>query len=140
MNTKTIGEVTEAEIMTRLLSHGKTVLIPWGDNQRYDLVIDENGKFFRVQCKTGRLAKDCSTISFKTSSSTYHRKDGCIKPYHGDADLFGVFCHELGAAYIIPVKNCTNNASVLRLTETKNKQSTRWAKDYLLSEMDKFLL
>jgi hypothetical protein len=33
---------------------GYSVLLPFGVNQRYDLVLDLDGRFVRAQCKTGR--------------------------------------------------------------------------------------
>ena len=76
-NNKTIGERSEAILIAKLLESGYGVLTPFGDNSRYDLVIeDADGKFYRVQCKTGRVAKDGAYIEFKTASSYYHTKAG----------------------------------------------------------------
>ena len=50
---KQLGERSQAHIIARLLEVGYTVLTPYGDSSRYDLVIeDADGKFWRVQCKT----------------------------------------------------------------------------------------
>lgn len=40
-------------ILARLVQAGKMVLVPFGENQRYDLLIDEGDVFVRVQCKDG---------------------------------------------------------------------------------------
>lgn len=101
-NSKDIGENSEAQVLAALLKKGKTVLKPFGDNQRYDLVIDENGEFIRIQCKTGRYILGC--IVFDTCSSAYHR-GGKKKHYRGDADLFGVYCSKTDKVYIIPVED-----------------------------------
>ncbi|HIE00663.1 MAG TPA: hypothetical protein EYP59_10300 [Thiotrichaceae bacterium] len=45
-NPKQIGERTEGKILSCLLDHEKMVLLPFGDNLRYDLVVEEkNGVF-----------------------------------------------------------------------------------------------
>ncbi len=50
---KQLGERSQAYITARLLEMEYTVLTPYGDSSRYDLVIeDADGKFWRVQCKT----------------------------------------------------------------------------------------
>ncbi len=55
-NHKEMGERSEAIIMRRLAHAGYTVLKPLGENQRYDLIIeDAERKFWRVQCKTAWL-------------------------------------------------------------------------------------
>ena len=56
--------------------------------------------------------------------------------YHGDAEYFGVFSHELRKIYLIHVDECPVNQTSLRLIDTrsswKNQYSAgvRWAKDY----------
>jgi hypothetical protein len=48
-----MGERSEAIIIGRLGYSGYTVLKPYGENQRYDLVIEDADRhFWRVQCKT----------------------------------------------------------------------------------------
>ena len=54
-NTKDVGERSEAQVLAALLKLGKVVLMPYGDNQRYDFVVEDGGEFIRVQCKTGKL-------------------------------------------------------------------------------------
>ena len=52
-NHKAIGELSQAYIIARLIEIGYNVLVPYGDNLRYDLIIeDSEGKLQRVQCKT----------------------------------------------------------------------------------------
>lgn len=65
-NTSQIGEVSRWQIMAALSRHGKQFLLPVGDHLRYDLAIDDEGKFLRIQCKTGRLRK--GVVSFATCS------------------------------------------------------------------------
>ena len=65
VNTKAIGEVSEAAILAEFLKAGFPVLLPFGDNQRYDMVIEVSGRFLRVQCKTAfRAGGDGSCIRF----------------------------------------------------------------------------
>ena len=54
MNSKHVGDTSEAQVIAALLKMGKNVLLPFGDNQRYDVVIEEKGKFIRIQVKTAR--------------------------------------------------------------------------------------
>jgi len=128
---KVQGEKSEGLILAALLRAGKVVLLPFGDNQRYDLVIDEHGKFVRVQCKTGRLRQ--GAINFKTCSSHEHRGKG-TRNYYGQADLFGVYCPETDAVYFIPVEEVGTTRALLRVEPPKNNQKskTRYADRYKL--------
>jgi hypothetical protein len=62
-----IGLRTEAAIGSELTRRGYAVLVPWGVNQRYDLVLDLGGEFLRAQCKTGRLSD--GAVGFYTAAS-----------------------------------------------------------------------
>ena len=52
MTTKEIGDISEAKILAKLLNDGYIVLLPFGENKRYDLVVNHNNKFIKIQCKT----------------------------------------------------------------------------------------
>jgi len=52
-----VGTRTEAVVLAELVKRGYRVLLPFGHNHRYDLVLDVEGRFVRVQCKTGRLSR-----------------------------------------------------------------------------------
>jgi len=72
-NHKAKGERSEAIIIAKLLEVGYHVFIPFGDNLRCDLVIeDADGTFWRIQCKTGWLDKASAVIKFATASSYNH--------------------------------------------------------------------
>ena len=106
---------------------GKTVLVPFGDGQRYDLAIDEGGTLVRVQCKTGW--RSGTTLRFQVSSLA---RSGKRTDYRGSADIFGVWSPELDKVYLVPVEDCPTRAAWLRLEPTRNNQrdKIRWARDY----------
>src|ERR1700737_1320858 len=92
-DTNSTGDISESAIITRFLQLGHVVLTPYGDNQRYDLAIeDADGQFWRVQCKTGWVESDGAYIEFKTASSYYHTKAGRTghgrKDYRGQVNYF----------------------------------------------------
>ena len=128
-NTKTIGERSVACILAALLKAGKTVLLPFGDNQRYDMVIEEDGNFTRIQCKTGRLRN--GVIAFNVCSQA--GGSGKRRDYQGEIDVFGVYCPELDTVYIVPIKDTYATTVSLRVTTPKVEQPTiNWASDYEL--------
>ena len=128
-NSKDVGERSEAQILARLLKRGYTVLLPFGDNQRYDLVVDKAGKFIRVQCKTGKMRE--GYICFPTASCANHCGLG-RRDYRGQADFFGVYCPANDKVYLVPVKSVGINAAALRIDppKTRQKKGIRYAKKY----------
>ena len=132
---KDVGDVTQAMVMARLVEAGKQVLVPFGENVRYDLVIDDLGSFVRVQCKTGRLRN--GAVRFPTCSSTYHHPANqglanCHQGYRGQADVFGVYCPETDSVYLVPVEDLGSRSGYLRVVPTRNRQMKRirWARDF----------
>jgi hypothetical protein len=126
----TIGNRSEARVLAALLDRFDTVLLPYGGNCRYDLVVDTPEGFKRIQCKTGRLMH--GAITFKTCSSTEFRPNGQRRPCYGQADFFGVYCPELGSVYLVPVNDCGRRSGSLRVDPAKNSQAagTRPAANY----------
>lgn len=138
MNTKAIGDITEAQVMAALLRSGKNVLIPFGDNQRYDLVVEEGGKFSRVQCKTGKLTN--GSIRVKTCSVVFNKRSAfgsetSRRNYRGEADLFGIYCPDTNQVYLVPVEKAGRSQINLRVEPTQQKKGIVWAKKFEIGEV-----
>ena len=132
-NTSKVGSVTFTHVAAALADMGHTVLSPFCDTRRYDLVFeDEEGRFFRVQCKTGRLYR--GTLSFATCSVDSRSVKGRTirRGYRGQIDYFGVYCPANRKVYLVPVNDVPANNAFLRIDPPKNGQKTgiRWARDY----------
>ncbi len=122
MNTKGVGEVSTAKILARFLEKGEQVLLPFGDNQRYDLVLLRGRKALRVQCKTG--FGNAESFSFKTCSQNPFTR--VRKNYKHDVEMFAVYYPINGKVYVLPVTSITaNDTMTLRLQSSKNSQSKK---------------
>lgn len=118
-------------VLAALLRAGKVVLQPFGDNQRYDLVIDDSGVFKRIQVKTGRL-KDGAVRA--ETCSTYAHRGGKRKGYTGQIDLFAIYCPDNDQIYLVPIASVPGFSISLRVDPPVNEQvaNVRWAKEFLL--------
>lgn len=128
-----IGQRTEAAILSALVRRGYAVLLPFGVNQRYDLVIDLDGRFVRAQCKTGRLMD--GVVQFRTRSIRSNTSETFTRPYIGEADVFLVYCPETDRIYAVPVEDAPSGGQMyLRVEPTVNRQAhgVNWAKQYEL--------
>jgi hypothetical protein len=130
---KAIGDRTTLAIMLALKAAGFTVLLPFGENSRYDLVIDDGNRLSRVQCKTGRLR--AGAIRFAACSSYAHHRRRLVdrRDYHGQVDFFAVYCPETEAVYLIPIKDLPVRVQgALRVAPALNnqRQGVRLAADY----------
>ena len=133
-DTKMIGEISEAAIITRFLQLGYVALTPYGGNQRYDLVIEDvDGQFWRVQCKTAWIDEGCATLVFNTANANVTGENRQLRHYRGQCDYFAVYCEKLNKVYLIPVDEVGTAKAHLRLAPVKkNHERVRWAKEYEL--------
>lgn len=132
MNSKHIGLIAEAKVIARLIELGISVLKPLGDNDPFDIVTYENGKFLRGQIKMGKKNKTGS--SFKFNSRKFNPFKKTCSFYNGQIDVFYTYERDSGNVYKVPLSELSNNqySVVLRLKKSKNNQSkkTKWADDY----------
>jgi len=133
MNSKRKGNITEAAILTEFIKRGIPVLLPFGDNERYDMVIEVNGDFKRIQCKTGRYRNGC--VNFQCCSSQAHRGKG-YQSYKDDIDYFAVYCEELNLHALVPIELSKKTEAHLRVENTKNLQTKNivWFSDFSLDK------
>ena len=120
--------------MARLLAAGITVLVPWGDNSRYDLVAQVDMAFLRLQCKTGRLRN--GRITFLTCGVG---RDGNRYRYQpGEIDYYAICCLETGGVYLVPYSEAGPSAEPYLRVDPPKPGSTggrqmariRWAARY----------
>ncbi len=137
-----LAALTQAKVATALIEAGKVVLLPWMHVLRYDLVIEEQGKFSRVQCKTGQLFR--GAVYFRPQSLRAARRetgwDRVPAGYQGEIDFFGVYCPDNTKVYLVPIEVAnTRGTCFLRIDPPKNNQQKRirWAEQYEVRPMDK---
>lgn len=119
--------------MLSFIKLGYNVLTPYGDCERYDFVVDINGKFLRIQCKTSKSIDDIHS-GFYFSCRSSHRLNGKIinENYSNeDIDYFCTFFN--GKCYLFDVNKCKNSRKI-RIIPPKNYQNDRisLSKDYEL--------
>lgn len=116
--TKQKGDVAEAFVVYLLKKNGFNVLLPWGEDNRYDLVTEKKGVFKRIQVKYA-TPKD-GTIEVRVRSCNNYN---IIHYSPKDIDIIIVYSPEQSKIYIVPLDDIKNRSICkLRLEPTKNKQ------------------
>jgi PD-(D/E)XK endonuclease len=135
------GLAAHLAVAQRLIELGFEVLQPVGNHLRYDLAYyvpassGQRAQLVRIQCKSARLSKDGTCLFF---NAYYLGGEGKRqrRGYHGDAEYFGVYSHELRKVYLIHVDECPVGNTSLRLKDMDNKWKNQYsagvrrAKDY----------
>lgn len=79
------GDISMACVIAELTKQGISVSIPMTDNRRYDLIMDYNGRLYRMQVKTINYKPNEGTLTFKTvSSNTTKTKGNYERKYQFD--------------------------------------------------------
>jgi hypothetical protein len=133
-DTNHIGNVTEGHVLSALLKSGRNVLVPFGACAHYDLVFEQDGKFYRVQCKTGRLRAGAIRFNLYTMVWDSSLKKSVSRAYQNRIDFYGVYCAEIDRVYLVPSTEVGVKEGALRIEPSGNNQmkNVRWAKDYEL--------
>lgn len=116
--TKQKGDIAEAFVTYLLKQNGFNVLIPWGEDNRYDLVTEKNGIFKRIQVKYA--TPKGGTIEVRARSCNNYN---IIHYSPKDIDIIAVYSPKQNKVYFVPLNGIKNRStSTLRLEPTKNKQ------------------
>jgi hypothetical protein len=112
-NTKRRGESAEAQFISRAISLGFSVLKPWGDSDRYDVVIDHGSGFWRAQVKY----TDCYRRSEYRLTLT-----GCGVTYtKAQIDFVVAYVVPLDMWYIVPIEACAGKSGMHLCPKSRGK-------------------
>lgn len=107
LNKKNLGELAELAFMRKAASMGFAVAKPWGDSDRYDVIVRFEKVFWRVQVK--------SVITTRPSSQSYRVKTtrGANGTYSADEiDFLVAYVFPKDVWYIFPATVVAGRDSV----------------------------
>lgn len=136
LTSKQKGNLTELQCLTAFYEQGCHVSLPYGENSRYDMIVDVDGKLIRVQVKTSSLKnKDDDTAVMFSCKSSHVNSRGVnnVRYTEKEIDYFATFWKN--QCYLIPVTECSVEKT-LRFTVPKNGQTKgiTFAADYELEK------
>lgn len=129
--TKEKGDISEARALFEFQRLGIPVSIPWGDNLRYDMVIEVNNRLYKVQTKTANEIKN-GAIKCYTRSSKNHTTNKKYDIYENDTDYFVFYNQEMDKLALVPIEEIGKQKSIsLRICKPANNQgNVRYFDDY----------
>lgn len=135
MNTKRFGNVGEAKALSWFIENGIPVSVPFGDNEKYDFIIDLNNKLLKIQVKSSsqlfqeRLVFNLRSVRYNSSGSHVYTSS--------EIDFFVLYHEYTKQLYILSPEECAGTSLMLRLPDDKqNLQSnSKFADDYLIDRL-----
>lgn len=141
MNTKSIGNIGEAKVLSWFVEHNIPVYLPFGDNERADLIAEFNNKLNKIQVKTSNHIKN-NTINFDLFSRVHsitingNTHKNCYYD-NNEIDYYALYNMIDNEIYFIKNSEINNKSISLRFKIPKNNQSTnvKFAKDYMIDNI-----
>ena len=138
MNSKNKGNIGEAIVLAEFTKRNIQVCIPFGDNARYDLVAEFNGKLNKIQVKycgqeTINNSFDCHCVS-----STNHTTNKHLSTYENDVDYMAFYIIAIDKILLVPIDKINGRKNITFRTELpKNGQRVgiNFVEDYLLDKI-----
>jgi hypothetical protein len=137
MNAKTKGQISEARALYEFQKRYVPVAIPWGDNERYDMIAEFNGKLNKIQIKTCTVEVNGGIVCY-CRSSTNHTTNKKLNTYQNDIDYFLFVNPTNDSLALVPIEVIGNHLQIcLRIRPTKNnqKKNTHYFDDYLMDKI-----
>lgn len=129
-NTK--GSIGQAFIVAHLLESGYNVLLPATAGLPYDIVVERDGQYRRVQCKYRTAEAGAIKVPKRNSD---HRGFETVAYSKANIDAFAVYSPDSRQVYYVPVEELDGISKhlCLRLVPARNNQAKgiRMATEYL---------
>lgn len=137
MNSKDKGNIGEGIILAEFIKRNIPVAIPFGDNMRYDLIAEFNGKLNKIQIKYCNRLSENNSICCPCASSTNHTTNKHYTTYENDVDYMAFYLKEWDKSLLVPMNIIgTKKTITFRQDKSKNNQITgiNLVEDYLFDK------
>ena len=137
MNSKRIGNIGEAKVLAKFVEMGIPIYIPFGDDEKADLIAEFDGKLNKIQVKTSIKSKNGCSI-FDLTSSTAHRTNSERRKYlNSEIDYFALYSLDRDKIYLMKVPDNPMSAITIRFEDTKSGMKSRvnYESDFLIENV-----
>ncbi len=142
--TQQKGLLTELHCIEDITKLGYQCLKPLNDSSKYDVVIDLQGRFYRIQCKTAKWVTDTveANVAFEIATcciTTNTKKTTRYKYSANEIDYFYTWMN--GQGYLVSVQEASGLTFRWRYEYPKSnqKQGIHIADSYKIEEVLKNL-
>lgn len=138
MSSKDKGNIGEAIVLAEFTKRQIQVAIPFGDNARYDLIAEFNGKLNKIQVKYCGQITENNSFTCPCASSTNHTTNKHLTTYDNDVDYMAFYITSIDKLLLVPIEQLAGKKTItFRLEAPKNGQKIgiNLVDDYLLDKI-----
>lgn len=138
--SKRLGNVGEAVALSKFISLGYNVYLPFGNSGSVDMIVDLNGFYCKVQVKTSTRNNGDAVIFHLTKGNGYVRDGSTLIARHdkyetGEIDAYVLYDAIADTLFMVPGSWCVNGTVKLRYKKAKNPvKSCKYASDYSIEK------
>lgn len=133
--TQVKGNLVELQCIMKFISMGFECSLPYGNQAKYDILVDIGTEILRVQCKKSHWVDDKGSIQFSATSSTTNTQKTTRHKYTNEQIDYFATCWE-DNVYLIPVDECSTSKSLRIVEKTVNTpNNVNMAEDYLAEKI-----
>lgn len=123
MDTKLKGDIAEQAVILYALQQGWEVLKPIGDRLPYDLVLEVENVFVKIQVKSAWFDDKKKNYVVDTRRTKTNRRRMLRSNYaENDFDFAVIYIQESQTFYVFPVAEFINYGSEIHLVEAEKRQ------------------
>lgn len=120
LSKKIKGDVAELAVAKKLMGEGWKILFPYGEDHRYDLVVEKDKKFVRIQVKYVTPKNGAIDINCQSSNNW------SILVYNSnEIDVIAAYNSKSEEIYFVPSSQINHRSFKLRLENAKNNQRSK---------------
>jgi hypothetical protein len=123
-NTKRTGELSEAAFVLKATTLGFLVAKPWGDSERYDFILDNGARMWRVQLKCTEVLR-ARGYDVQSIYSIYGKGKFAYTAH--DIDILVAHIPPADAWYVLPIEAFERSKSFRFYPDIPCKRA-RWEK------------
>ena len=127
---KRLGQLGETAFLHRATELRLIVSQPFGDNERYDFIVDNDYRLMRIQVKTTASLRHGNAYEVHTGRrlSPSGRTSSPIVPYlKSEVDFIVVYLEPEKTWYIIPVTALAGRTTLVFFSNSHTRQVAVWA-------------
>lgn len=131
LSSKEKGNLTELQCLTAFYELGYKASIPYGENSRYDFILDIDGILLRIQVKTCQVTNTGIKIPCRSSRAN---ANACYN-YGYDKEQIDYFAtYYNGHCYLVKVEECSAEKTLVFSNKRTNQYAPSFIDDYLLEK------
>ncbi len=129
LTRKQRGEMAEAAFVAKAVSLGLCVSKPWGESQRYDLIVDNGRRLLRVQVKSAHRPCEGNSYNIQARGNSGRVYDAT------EIDFLVAWIAPVNAWYVFPVEEFRSHSQMQLFPSSRKSKYDKFREAWHLVDL-----